>query len=705
RGNYFEYQDGWDKNKPAAFFKLNPDTGQGSSPSQFPFSQNNASVASQQQAAIYHWTPDIRDYGNLDQVYHYQMAGLDDLNTDNPVVRDALRESYAYWIQQVGVDAFRVDTAFYVPPDYFRDFLYSSDATSPGIFQVAAQTGREQFHVFGEGFAIDKPYQDSQSVKIQSYMRSDTGQTLMPGMLNFPLYGTSAEVFARGHATSELSYRINSMMQIFERPHLMPSFIDNHDVDRYLANGDIQGLKQSLLLIMTLPGIPVIYYGTEQSFKEQRAAMFKTGYGAHGQDHFDTQSDMYRYIQSVSALRKQNKVFSHGKPTILKDNATGAGAFVYRMDYEGQQALVLYNTAEHDSLIDHIDTGLPVGTKLSALFSIRPWTQDLVVGANGQLSLALPARSGLVLQANGMQAVVNSKPTVTIHASSQNKFSTDFTISGQADQSFQLVIDGDLSEAKTIHPATDGHWQATIDTQAMMDAHIKHHVVAWQASKAQASEPLVFQVEKQWQPLLVLDDPKGDDTGPNGRYQYPNDPSWREHRQQDIERVSIDRAGNNLRIRVTLRTISQFWNPPNGFDHVAFSAFIQLPETDGGSRVMPLQNAELPAGMRWHYRWRSNGWTNTLFSAENASASSEGSSQSTGLRVEANPDTRTITWLLPGKAIGNLKSLSGLKFYLNTWDYDGGYRPLKPQADQHSYGGGKPSDAKIMDETVVITLP
>lgn len=704
-GNYFAYQSGWQQNNPAAHFELTPETGQGSAPSQYPFNQNDARVAKQRQAAIYHWTPDISDYTNLNQVYNYQMAGLDDLNTENLVVRDALRDSYAYWIKEVGVDAFRVDTALYVPPEYFRDFLYANNAKAPGIFQVAKQTGRQQFHVFGEGFAIDKPFEDTQTKKIQSYTQNPSGQALMPGMLNFPLYGTSVEVFARGHATTELSYRINNMMQTFEQPHLMPSFIDNHDVDRYLVNGNIAGLKQSLLLIMTLPGIPVIYYGTEQGLKEQRASLFKSGYGANGQDHFNQQSEMYRYIQAVSTLRKQHKVLTHGKPTIIKDNASGAGALAYRMDFDDQKAFVLFNTAEHDTLLDNIDTGLPAGTKLSALFSIQPWTQDLVVGKHGRISLALSARSGLVLQANGIQAISKEVNSPKINIGNQTQFTDDFTVSGTSNQPFQLVIDGDLSQAKTIHPKADGTWQTHIDTQSMMDANIKHDLVAWQADQAYASEPLIFQVEKQWTSLVNIDDPKADDVGPNSQYQYPDDASWRDHRQQDIEQINISSAGNNLKIGLTMRSISQFWNPPNGFDHVAFSAFIQLPDTAGGSRVMPLQNAELPQGMRWHYRLRANGWTNSLFHFENASASSEGSIQSTGVKIEADPAARTITWLIPGKAIGKLNSLSGIKIYINTWDYDGGYRPLNTIADTHTYGGGNPNDPKIMDDTVVITLP
>ena len=704
-GNYFSYGNGWNKNNPATDYQPEPSTKQGKAPSQFPFSQNNAKDANQQQLSIYHWTPNIVDYMDPNQEHNNQLAGLDDLNTENSVVREALRQSYGYWIKEVGVDAFRVDTAFYVPTDYFQDFLYSTDAKAPGIMTVAKQTGREQFHVFGEGFAIDKAFDDTQSKKINSYIKDSTGQSLLPGMLNFPLYGTLSDVFARGHATAELSYRINSMMQTFEQPQLMVSFIDNHDVDRYLVNGSSDGLKQSLLAIMTLPGIPVIYYGTEQGLQVQRGAMFKTGFGAVGHDRFNEQSELFQSIKALSELRKSHKVFTHGTPKLLKDNTAGAGVLAYKMFTDKDSALIIFNSAEHKALLDNLDTGLPEGTLLRPLFSIKPWDAAIVVGSKGRLSLSLPARSGLVLRAMGVVAAPEAHPAPTIDANKNRVFNNDFIVTGTATQPFLLVLDGDLSTAKVIQPAANGRWQYTINTQSMMEATIAHRLVAWQANQQITSASFDFHVEKQWRELLTIDDPKNDDHGPSGTYQYPDDAGWRDYRQQDIERVTVASAGNNLKITLKMRSITQLWNPANGFDHVAFSGFIQLPEKPLGSHIMPQQNSRLPEAMNWHYRWRSHGWSNAFFSAENASANTEGSISSPGVHISVDKDRHSIEFIVPGKAIGNPASVSGIKLYLSTWDYDSNYRELKLKADQQSYGGGKATGPKIMDDTIVITLP
>ena len=113
-GNFFYYTGGWDKASPHLNFALNLKSTPGSAPTQYPFNLNDVRDKSIKTQNIYNWTPNIRDYNNPLQRLTYQMSSLDDLNTTNPVVRKALRESYNYWIKEVGVDGFRIDTIRYV---------------------------------------------------------------------------------------------------------------------------------------------------------------------------------------------------------------------------------------------------------------------------------------------------------------------------------------------------------------------------------------------------------------------------------------------------------------------------------------------------------------------------------------------------------------------------------------------------------------
>ena len=413
--NYFGYPQGWDAADPARHFVLHPVGDGRRAPTRWPFSLNDARDPAQRAAGIYHWTPDISDFGDRRQELTFQLAGLDDLDTANPLVRHALRDAYGMWIREVGVDAFRVDTAFYVEPGYFTDFLHADDPEAPGVLRVAAATGRRDFHVFGEGFAIDKPFDDAQARRIDGYMRDSgmrdtsmrdgSGTPLLPGMINFPLYGTLGDVFARGRPTAELAYRIRNMMQVHANPHVMPTFVDNHDVDRFLAGGSEAGLRQALLAIMTLPGIPTLYYGTEQGFTGQRDAMFAAGVGSGGRAHFDEDSTHYRFLQRAIALRSGHRLFSRGTPTVLAANAATPGALVYRMAHGDDAALVAFNSSERATLLDNLDVGLVPGAALQGLFAIEGEPPALVAGAGGRISLVLPPRSGFEHERTGHRIV------------------------------------------------------------------------------------------------------------------------------------------------------------------------------------------------------------------------------------------------------------------------------------------------------------
>jgi glycosidase len=704
--NYTGYAGGWDANDPGAHFVVHPAQG-AHAPTQAPFSLNDARDPAQRAAAIYHWTPDIRDYADRDQELNWQLAGLDDLNTENPVVQAALRDSYAQWIARVGVDAFRVDTAYHVPQAFFEDFMHAADPAHPGMAMAAAATGRRDFLAFGEGFGTDRPFQEDNARKLESYVHGEAGQARLGSMINFPLYGTLGDVFARGRPTSELAHRIDSVMRVHAHPHLMPTFVDNHDVDRFLAGGSQAGLRQALLAIMTLPGIPTIYYGTEQGFIAQRGAMFAAGVDAGGQDHFDTQAPLYTYLRRAIALRRGDTLYSRGTPTVLANNAATAGAIAWRIDHEGRSAFVAFNSADTPALLDNLATGLPGGTVLAGAFAIDGQAPALTVDAQGRVSVVLPPRAGYVWRRGDAVAAVPPASSLVL-ASGPHQVTGDFTLGGQATAGSApvLVVDGDTTRATPLSLRADGRFQAPVDTRDMLDPGVRHCAVAWEPTLRQASSPHCFVVSRAWTPAFDQVDPVGDDRGPDGRYQYPLDPGWRQAHPADLRRVRAWTSGGALKLELSLPAISQAWKPANGFDHVAFTVFLQMPGRDGGARAMPLQHAELPEGMGWHYRLRASGWSNALHAWSGADAASEGTSVTPTARIQTDPAAGTVTFTLPARALGDANALSGARVYVSTWDYDGGFRALAAQAGPHAFGGGDGAkDPLVMDDSGVLVIP
>jgi glycosidase len=678
-----------------------------SAPQAAPFDRNDPRDPAQLDAAIYHWTPPIADFSDRHQELDFQLADLDDLNTENPVVRRALRDAYGWWIRNAGVDAFRVDTAYHVPAEFFTDFLHAEDPAAPGMAGVAAATGRHDFLVFGEGFGADRAFDDSKARKLDAYMRVPGG---LPSMIDFPLYGTLADVFARGRPPAELAHRVGSRMALHADPHRMPTFVDNHDVERFLNDGNEAGLRQALLALMTLPGIPVIWQGTEQGFTEQRAALFAGGHGSGGRDHFDTGSPLYRYLRAVIALRRGNAAFSRGVPAVLAANTAAPGALAWRMDHEGMQALVVFNTSDGETLLDGLETGLAAGTRLRGAFSIDGVSDDAVVGPGGRMTLVLPPRSGRVwLAGTAGLRIPEVPPAPVVDALVEPVPRGDFDVQGgsaAAARQLQLVVDGDLASARPVPVDARGRWRGRVSTGGMTDPSVVHRVVAWDAAAGVASVAREFRVEHAWRLLADIADPAGDDHGPAGRYKYPTRSDWARLRPADIERVRVWGASGALRLEITLPAISTAWNPTNGFDRVAFTAFVQLPDRSGGVAAMPLQNASLPGGMRWHVRLRAHGWSNALTSSRGASAGEEGTPVTPVADLAVDAKARTVTFTLPSPALGNPQSLSGARLYVTTWDYDGGFRALSQEAGEGHFGGGDGrSDPLWMDASEVIELP
>ena len=495
-------------------------------------------------------------------------------------------------------------------------------------------------------------------------------------------------------------------MQVFSDPWRMPTFIDNHDVDRFLAGGDEVGLQQALLMLMTLPGIPVVWQGTEQGFTEQRASMFAGGFGSKGRDHFGATA-LSRWLQRTIAMRRGDTVFTRGTPTVLRANAAGPGILAYRMQHEGRTALVVFNTAAHVALLDAAETGLAPGTLLQPVGGVAVPTDAARVGTEGRFSFEMPPRSAIAWVAKTDDVAppgLGLRPP-TIDALAAERVDGDFVVRGTSAsrEPLRIVVDDDLAQARVVRPDRDGRWEARIDTGAMVDPAVAHAVVAWDAAGGVASERRSFHVHRAWQRVANVTDPLGDDTGPTGQYTYPADAGYAKH-QGDIMNVAVWTTGGALEVRVRTATVTTPWNPPNGFDHVAFNVYVEVPGAEGGARAMPLQFSELPDGMRWHYRVRAHGWSNAAFSATGASATEEGT-PAAAATLRADAAERTVTFTIPAAALGHRRDLAGARVYVTTWDYDGGWRALAPVAAPNVFGGGAAGDPRVLDAVGPIRLP
>lgn len=182
-----------------------------------------------------------------------------------------MTDNAIWWLQKTNADGFRHDAVKHVPNEFWRlltkklkEKIEVPDQTQ--VFQIGETFG---------GFDL-----------ISSYVNN--GQ--LNSQFNFNLYDTAIPVFLNPEISFELlDNQMQKTFQVYGVNHLMGNLVSSHDKIRYMAyaDGDLEindgrasefawtnppkvdhpssydKLKLHLAYILTIPGVPVIYYGDE----------------------------------------------------------------------------------------------------------------------------------------------------------------------------------------------------------------------------------------------------------------------------------------------------------------------------------------------------------------------------------------------------------------------------------------------------------
>ncbi len=372
-------------------------------------------------------------------------GGLKDLDTDNPDVKEALTKSFEYWITVADFDGFRIDTVKHIDrPEIARNTRGFWGYFTNRIRAKAAELGKQNFFIFGEGF-------DGDDELIGSYTFGGSDAEGAFGRFDSMFYfsqkyrGIDA-VFGQGQPTKNLECLYNSRMgrnpndtfcqsngfpagpTYQSTPQAMPeqggiglapnqvmvNFLDNHDLPRFLfEKPDTTVLRAALMYLFTWDGIPCMYYGTEQLFSggvdpKNREDMFG-GNPAMGYKPFDEDQDTFKLVQGLIQMRKDNEALRRGTVTpIWSTTVSGprrdAGVFAFERKSDNETALVVLGTGADDA-----ETCAPVAEGGACMLtSFAPGTtltdimpgndgQTFTVKADGTLDVTVPAHSGRVL--------------------------------------------------------------------------------------------------------------------------------------------------------------------------------------------------------------------------------------------------------------------------------------------------------------------
>lgn len=258
---------------------------------------------------------------------------LKDLNLDNREALAALIKVYQYWIALSDCDGFRVDAAKHVPKSACREFFL-------GIYDYTQFIGKDNFLLTGE--ITDGGMVDNYMEFYEHFIDRSLGAALdivsTPNQMTGMVKGLAhpGEFFGRYHVNflNDPDTLLGRYMQVGQ---FHVSVLDDHDMSsrakkaRFAANSNVPNLYQqvahAVAVQLTTPGIPCIYYGTEQAFdgnedyhdyncensrfgedRYVRESMFGGGFGAfatEGCHFFDQNHPTYLRIAAIAKLRNR----------------------------------------------------------------------------------------------------------------------------------------------------------------------------------------------------------------------------------------------------------------------------------------------------------------------------------------------------------------------------------------------------------------
>lgn len=324
------------------------------------------------------------------------LHGLPDLAQEDPKVSRYLMDMAKYWVDQTGIDGYRVDAVLHVPKSWLRafademhrcygkDFLLVGEAYAEAPGDVASYQSDAHFDSlfdFPVSNAIRSAIGFDESRGVRGVL-ADAWRYFKPFPHEF------IRTVTQRHGDMRTLSKALAKDDAYPDPARLATMIDNHDMPRFPQLGGEAArdkTKLALSLLFTLRGIPTLYYGTED------------GMGLHGEPNrgdkpWGAEADVAAHIRELARLRADSPALRRGAQIELEaDRDTYAFARVH----ENDRMLVALNRAGHDLRRDVPVQGadLADGTVVEDVRTHERFTID-----HGHLRLHLPARQARILR-------------------------------------------------------------------------------------------------------------------------------------------------------------------------------------------------------------------------------------------------------------------------------------------------------------------
>jgi glycosidase len=315
---------------------------------------------------------------------------LPDLNSENPLVVEYLVQNSIWWAEASGLDGYRIDTFPYVPRAFWSHWHQELRRLYPRLSTIG-----EVFH----------PDPTVTSFYAGGRMGWDGIDTQLTTVFDFPTYFAMRDVLLNG-APVGLLPNVLRQDSLYPHPEYLVPFLGNHDTVRFASAPGASLAKEELAfgLMLTLRGIPEIYYGDEIGMSggedPDNRHDFPGGWTGDANNAFSrggrtaNQERLFAYVQNLLRLRREHDSLRGGK---LWHLAADDSSYVFLRESAEERLLVTFHSGANAKMmkVSLKDTPAKGASGISQLFGRA---QAQLAGDMLQLTLPPQSLSILVLQ-------------------------------------------------------------------------------------------------------------------------------------------------------------------------------------------------------------------------------------------------------------------------------------------------------------------
>jgi alpha-amylase len=368
---------------------------------QHPWFVNSSSSPTADKRNYYVWTGSPQGNGwisgNGGYYYAFFWSGMPDLNYRTPAVTLEMYANAEFWRDEMNVDGFRIDAAPYLIEDG------TTIQHTPGTLKWWRDFWNEQKRANPATMIVGEVWTNTSAIVQYTEKRMDY-------CFEFELGGAIVNAAANG-AVLQLKSKINQVIVAY--PALQYGvFLSNHDQNRVFESlsQDLNKSKIAAAIMLTLPGVPYLYYGEEVGMRGVKpdedirrpmqwsaatGAGFTTGLPWHGiNSNYETfnvdvmsqdEGSLWNHYRRMIHARNNSLALRQGSYHPV--DATEAQILAFLRVKENNAVLVVHNVggAETSATLSATSSALAAGTYTATDLVTGAAIGTITVSANGKV--------------------------------------------------------------------------------------------------------------------------------------------------------------------------------------------------------------------------------------------------------------------------------------------------------------------------------